>query len=326
MKLIGHVTQRESLKNLFIGGDLPGTILLSGVAGIGKLGVAYELGRSLLCTDGKSSYGGCGSCPACLVLKAGNHPDFVLIQSKDSNTNSIKELLYSLNLRSFAGGNRVVILNDVEELSHQALNALLKTLEEPKLGNYFILIASNRSKLPATVISRCQTWFFDELSSAEIAQVLSQKEDQDTKDLVKTIGLESLATMASGSLDNIGNLSQHLEYWQIITDGLDAIFGGSVQATLSLAKDLSKDKAELGSLIHLVMIHARRRMYGSNDSAARARWALCLTNVIEAERLIFDRNISSNAVLANVLVDLLPQSDHELARAEDYLINKLVVG
>lgn len=103
----------------------------------------------------------CQQCKSCLLSQSGNHPDFHLLEpleSKEIVIDQVREL--NAKLQNFAqqGGNTVVYIRGAEKLNEASSNALLKTLEEPHAGVYFLLEAPLQSAMLPTIQSRCQTW------------------------------------------------------------------------------------------------------------------------------------------------------------------------
>ncbi|WP_066800655.1 DNA polymerase III subunit [Moraxella oblonga] len=148
----------------FYAGKLPHGILASGMAGIGKRAFVWRLVAWLLCTD-KSEYGACGLCPSCTWLKAGTHPDLMVLPLGSLPTDdgdeqpSIKiDEIRTLQEYSHTKGQgvRVMVLNNADTLTVGASNALLKTLEEPRAGVHLLLISDNPSRLLPTIKSRVQ--------------------------------------------------------------------------------------------------------------------------------------------------------------------------
>lgn len=313
MKIFGHKQQRESLRRLLNSGRLPASVIFSGVAGTGKLLVARELARSMICeTAGEpaqSAYGGCGQCRSCRLFDSGNFPDFHLVQCLDRETwsvSAIRELLYALNLRAFSGSYRVVIFNDAENLSLQAANALLKTLEEPGSRTHFILVTSNHSRLPQTILSRCQIWFFDTLAAEDIKAALMQRIEDGEEDaqVLKRVSFDEVALLADGSLEGISHILKDLDFWQVIKQTLDNVHHGDLEKGFALARDLGKDKDRLRRRLNLMRICARKKMQESQEAAERSRWAIFLSNILYTERLVFERNISAAYALNVSFLDL----------------------
>lgn len=150
------------------GGRLPHALLFVGPEGTGKTTVAQLLAKTVLGHKGD------------LAL----HPDFltmeVLVDEKTGKRKSqisvdqVRELTGRLGLSSLSGGAKVVFLEEVSMLSMGAVNALLKTLEEPKGNTHFILRAGSSEELPATIASRCQTFRFGIVSQGKIIEGLTK--------------------------------------------------------------------------------------------------------------------------------------------------------
>lgn len=151
---------------------LPQGILLSGMAGLGKLDLALGFAQSLLCEAPQDSGKACGQCPACHWFSQGSHPDFRLLQpeslsqeaaedekgkkpSKQISVEQVRVLADFLGITSHRGGHRVVLVYPAESMNINAANALLKNLEEPPPGLVFILVSHQPQQLLPTIRSRC---------------------------------------------------------------------------------------------------------------------------------------------------------------------------
>lgn len=160
--------------------NLPHALLLQGRAGIGKLALARELAKALLCESHAGGDVACGLCTACLWFEQGSHPDFRLLEPaalsqtaegaegleserKESKKPSVKiaidqvrALSDFINLTAHRNGMRVVLIHPAESMNPNAANALLKTLEEPPARTLFILVTHQPQQLLPTIRSRCQ--------------------------------------------------------------------------------------------------------------------------------------------------------------------------
>ncbi len=136
---------------------LPHALLAAGMAGVGKRAFVWRMVAYLLCHH-KHSDGACGQCDSCTWLKAGTHPDVHLLPDEGAGSikiDEIRALQDVVHLKSTQA--RVVVLDNAETLTLAAANALLKTLEEPSDGVYFVLISDSPTQLLPTIKSRVQT-------------------------------------------------------------------------------------------------------------------------------------------------------------------------
>src|SRR3984957_1617563 len=102
----------------------------------------------------------CGSCRGCHSVATRQHPDLVVLQpieeSKQIRIEQIRELSDELALTSHQGSYKVAVVTPADTLNRFAANALLKTLEEPPARTLIMLVVTQPSRLPATILSRCQ--------------------------------------------------------------------------------------------------------------------------------------------------------------------------
>ncbi|NOG72136.1 DNA polymerase III subunit gamma/tau [Roseicella sp. DB1501] len=162
-ELIGQEALVRTLRNAFAQNRVAHAFMLTGVRGVGKTTTARIIARALNCI-GPDGQGGptpepCGVCAECRAILADRHPD---VQELDAASNNgiedVRELRERLRYRPAQGRFKVIILDEVHMLSNAAFNALLKTLEEPPAQVKFMLATTELRKVPATILSRCQTF------------------------------------------------------------------------------------------------------------------------------------------------------------------------
>ena len=163
LNLFGHETQFTNLTDLYTNKKLPNKILLSGVKGIGKSTLAYHIVNFILSYDEDFSYNNKNfkinpnNKSFKLIINKSN-PNFILIDinedKKNIDINQIRHLILTLNKSSFNTKPRLVLIDNIELLNTNSINALLKVLEEPNDNINFILINNNKKILP-TLKSRC---------------------------------------------------------------------------------------------------------------------------------------------------------------------------
>ena len=163
INLFGHEKHLCNLISLYSINKLPNKILLSGEKGIGKCTLAYHLINNTLSKDEKQSYDLKNfiinpESKMFKLIQNKSNPNFNLIDLKDDkkiiDINQIRDLILKLNKSSFNNKPRFVLIDNIEFLNDNSVNALLKVLEEPNDNIYFILINNNKKILP-TLKSRC---------------------------------------------------------------------------------------------------------------------------------------------------------------------------
>lgn len=206
--LIGHHQAQTQLAALLASGRFPHAILLHGPQGIGKRKLAELLAYRLICGPEQTEApevdmfgapvastvpGGPlafnRSSPQYAQITAESCPDYHILQPDEGKKSiGIKQVqnLLEVLLRS-ADTARTVIVDSLEDLTTEAANTILKTLEEPRPGIYFILIAHQLSATLPTIRSRCRLCALSPLSTEETEKVLNENK----ADL-------SLATLAAG--------------------------------------------------------------------------------------------------------------------------------
>jgi DNA polymerase-3 subunit delta' len=163
LSLYGHRSEFCNFIDLYKNKKLPNKILLSGEKGIGKSTLAYHVINHILSFDEDHPYDEKNfrinpeNKSFKLILNKSN-PNFILIDidedKKSIDINQIRNLISTLNKSSFNKKPRLVLIDNIELLNINSVNALLKILEEPNDNIYFILINNNKKILP-TLRSRC---------------------------------------------------------------------------------------------------------------------------------------------------------------------------
>jgi DNA polymerase-3 subunit delta' len=170
--VIGHTWIIEHLTRGLAHGRVRHAYLLTGTEGIGKTTLARSFARALNClaeTDRP-----CGKCRACTLIAANLHPDMSIIDAEGDKLRieQIRDMQHTLSLRPVEARYRVVILRRFDRASTQAMDALLKTLEEPPPYVVLILTANTTDALLPTIKSRCQPLALRPLPAAQVRSAL----------------------------------------------------------------------------------------------------------------------------------------------------------
>lgn len=150
--------------------------ILESVDQVSASNTLEQLAQILLCQNtGGLLQEPCQTCHSCSLFAANNHPDFF---DNDTEQNSIgvdevRQISEFLTKTAQLSGNQVVLLHDVEKMTENASNALLKTLEEPTAKSYLLLSCQNKLQLLPTLLSRCQFLALPAKSKDELQQIYS---------------------------------------------------------------------------------------------------------------------------------------------------------
>lgn len=185
-QIVGHDSLVEAFTHVVQRNRLAHAYLFSGPAGVGKKLFAHELAKTLLCetrTESAGKLSACDRCQSCVLMDAGNHPDFfTLARPEDLNVIPIElmqELCAGFALKSARGRGKVAVLDGADDLSPQAANCFLKTLEEPPPRSTFILVGTSAGRQMPTILSRCQVVRFRPLTADAIESVLQRNGVED---------------------------------------------------------------------------------------------------------------------------------------------------
>ena len=205
-----HVTQ--TLANAVDGGRLGHAFVFSGMRGVGKTTTARILAKALNCVEGPTSTP-CNVCEHCVEITEGRSLDvFEVDAASQTGIDATRELLETVKYQPAAGRYRVYIIDEAHGLSRQAVDAFLKTLEEPPPHAKFILATTAPQKLTSTILSRCQRYDFRSVSVVEVIGALAAMVEGEGK-TADDAALGILARESGGSLrDATSLLEQVLAY------------------------------------------------------------------------------------------------------------------
>ncbi len=196
------------LKRAFQSKRLAHAYLFVGPEGVGKKLTAFNLAKALNCLTPPTPGDCCDQCPSCQKINAATHPDLVFIEPAGEviKIGQLRDLQERLRFRPWEGRARICLLETAENMTAEAANAFLKTLEEPPADTYFFLITSRPHLLLPTIISRCQWVKFLSLTKDVITRILIEKHSL-TQD--KAI---FLASLGEGSASHALSLNQRFEF------------------------------------------------------------------------------------------------------------------
>lgn len=139
-------------------------ILISGESGLGKTTLARLIAKSIQCVNRGENQYACGECVTCkqydLYIKTGNTDELSGMTEVDvgrySRVDNLRSLLDDLEIKNLSGVTKIILLDEIQNLSKTAQDALLKTLEEPPENTLFILCTTRPDQLQNTIVNRAK--------------------------------------------------------------------------------------------------------------------------------------------------------------------------
>ena len=170
--------------------------LISGRKGVGKSQLVHYLSAFILCNDNDIDI--CGNCSSCKFSSLENHPDYhelqVLPDKKLIGISQIHDLRNKLYESSFLGKNKVASLIDIEKISMDGLNAVLKILEKQPKNTFFFLTTNFLNQIPLTIQSRSLDIKID---SPNLEETLDWLTDYPEEDVLKALRLNDNLPLAA---------------------------------------------------------------------------------------------------------------------------------
>jgi len=183
--LAGHDEPRREWQAALAGPRLHHGWILTGKRGVGKAAFALAAARELVAEEG-------------VPQPRGDHPDVIVLvplpatpddekkreegkpyQTKRNITvDQVRAMQQRLTTRPTLGSRRVIVIDPADDLEKGAANALLKSLEEPPVGSYFLLVVHRLGRLLPTIRSRCRVLQFPQVGAAEIDAILRREAPQ----------------------------------------------------------------------------------------------------------------------------------------------------
>ncbi|MCY6485861.1 DNA polymerase III subunit gamma/tau [Clostridium aestuarii] len=271
-----HVT--TTIKNQIKNDRIGHAYLLCGTRGTGKTSTAKIFSKAVNCLNPQNGEP-CNECDMCKKINAGLAIDVSEMDAASHNkVDDIRELIEEVKYPPREGKYKVYIMDEAHMLTQGAVNAFLKTLEEPPEKVIFILATTDPQKLPITILSRCQRFDFKRIKSDDILQRIEKiTKEQGCSADNKSLNL--IARMADGAMrDALSILDQAIsmgnkkvDYDQVINmlglvtnDNLlkltEGIIAKDVEVSIKLIDDVVYGGKDINLFIRDMIHHMRNLM------------------------------------------------------------------
>ncbi len=230
-EVIGQEHVAGGLRNAIDTGRVAHAYLFTGARGVGKTSMARILAKTLNCPSSDVGQP-CHQCEVCTSIAAGQDVDVLEIDgASNRRIDDIRDLRRNVGIKSMRSQYKIYIIDEVHQLTSEAFNALLKTLEEPPENVKFSFCTTEPTALPDTIVSRCQRCDFGLIGNDQIAARLSSIAVTEGVE-VSDQAVELVARRAGGSMRD----SQSL-FDQLLAFGKERIDVEDVHRLLGTAPD-----------------------------------------------------------------------------------------
>jgi len=244
--ILGHGWAVENLANEIASGKIRHAYLLCGQQGLGRRTLALRLAQAMNCPTPSSPGDACRKCRTCRQIERMSFSDLSIIQADQVGgtlrVDQVRELLRSLALKPYEARYRVALLLRFEEAHPSAMNALLKTLEEPPPQAIIVVTAESAESVLPTIASRCEILRLRPMPIMDLSQGLQKREgiSPQTADLYAHLsgGRPGIALRLAHNPELVESRKIWLEFHK-------QMLSASIRERFSFAEDLLKDREYL---------------------------------------------------------------------------------
>lgn len=242
--ILDQKTPLEYLKNSININEYNHAYLFMGPSGIGKMLTARAFAYSILSSTDPQAH---------IYIQQNMHPDLRIIEKQESKTRIAREQIVTdlepwLAVKPYRSQHRIAIIRDAADMTLEAANALLKTLEEPPEYAIIILIADS-SILLETIISRCRIISFSPISPQQIKAYLFNKGYTDQ--------LDRISLLAQGSIANAIELAEGGnktgEVWQKASEILLTLANGDIGDAIHILEGLDSNSKLIVTTLEAIL-------------------------------------------------------------------------
>ena len=274
--VVGQRALTTTLKNAIASGKLAHAYLFCGPRGVGKTTCARIFAKAINCLSPKEGGDACGTCESCVAFDQQRSMNIHELDAASNNSvEDIRELTKQVQIPPQIGKYKVFIIDEVHMLSASAFNAFLKTLEEPPSYVIFILATTEKHKILPTILSRCQVYDFQRMTTQltvehlmyvaqkegytaepEALSLIAEKADGGMRDALSIF--DQMVSFTGGNITyeqvakNLNVLSTEY-YFQLV----DYFLEGNVQSSLMLLNEVLNKGFDGGNFINGLASHLR---------------------------------------------------------------------
>ncbi len=258
--VVGHKDIIQYIQQAVVTGNISHAYILNGERGSGKKMLANLFAQTLLCEQGGKDP--CNQCHSCLQAQSGNHPDIIHVTHEKPGSISVEEIrtqvVSTVEIRPYESAYKVYIIPQADQMTVQAQNALLKTLEEPPAYVVLLLLTENADQLLPTVTSRCVMLKLRNIKDTLIQKYLTEslQVPEDRADLCTAFAQGNLGrAMMLAQSDSFDEIRKEAVYLLTHVDEME------MEDIVEAVSSVTQYKLEVTDYLDILMIWYRDVLY-----------------------------------------------------------------
>jgi DNA polymerase-3 subunit delta' len=251
----------------------------------------------------------CGECKPCQLFSESSNPDFqeLFFEGKSISVEEIREILKTIVIKPVYSKYKVILINDADEMTLQAQNALLKSLEEPPEYLIFILTVKSSTAIAQTIRSRCQRILFPKLSDDEIKYILKSKYGER---IVNKDFVVSYSDGVIGTAIKMAESGSSFELRDSVIESVSKLLAGSKNDVFRIYELFEQNESNIDFIMQIMLLYFRDLLIYS-----KTRNSSLLINSDKKDMIISDADIGFTEIMNSI------NSVWDACKSLDYNVN-----
>lgn len=287
--IIGNDKNKQLLNDIIKTKNISHGYMFLGISGIGKCLFAKEFAKAILCNEQI----GCNKCKSCIEFDSSNNPDFQIIEPEEKSLKieQIRLMNSKIYEKPVVSNKKVYIIDNAENMTKEAQNCLLKTLEEPPEYAVIILIGTNENMFLNTIRSRCVKINFNKINDEDLKKLLMEKFNYSNV-------TQNLLKLFSGSIEKAINLQGKQDIYLEVESIFNNIENTNIIDLLNKKEILTKNKEEIMNILEYINVLFFEKITQGNNRYIKA------IEIVEDTKDRINKNANLDMTIDNLLINV----------------------
>lgn len=287
--IVGNDKNKQLLNDIIKTKNISHGYIFLGISGIGKCLFAKEFAKAILCNEQI----GCNKCKSCIEFDSSNNPDFQIIEPEEKSLKieQIRLMNSKIYEKPVVSNKKVYIIDNAENMTKEAQNCLLKTLEEPPEYAVIILIGTNENMFLNTIRSRCVKINFNKINDEDLKKLLMEKFNYSNV-------TQNLLKLFSGSIEKAINLQGKQDIYLEVESIFNNIENTNIIDLLNKKEILTKNKEEIMNILEYINVLFFEKITQGNNRYIKA------IEIVEDTKDRINKNANLDMTIDNLLINV----------------------